>query len=103
SVTVDVTLTGELPKATRADQNVDGVIQLARTGDVLHVSRPAIGEAHQTASVFVLAGAEAHRVQVKFGRAALKDIEIVAGLSDGDQIVLSDTSRWDGIETLRIE
>ena len=103
SVTVDIALTGELPKAARADQNVDGVIELARTGDVLHVSRPAIGEAHQTASVWRLAGGEAHRVQVKFGRAAIKDIEIDGGLADGDQIVLSDMSRWDGIETLRLE
>jgi multidrug efflux pump subunit AcrA (membrane-fusion protein) len=104
SVTVDVRLTAPLPKATRVDQNVDGVIDLARTGDVLHVARPAIGEAHQTATLFVLtAGGEARRVSVTFGRAAQKDIEIASGLNAGDQVVLSDMSRWDGTDRLRIE
>lgn len=104
SVTVDVRLTAPLPKATRVDQNVDGVIDLARTGDVLHVARPAIGEAHQTATLFVLTGGgEARRVSVTFGRAAQKDIEIASGLSAGDQVVLSDMSRWDGTDRLRIE
>ena len=104
SVTVDVRLTAAPPKAARVDQNVDGVIELARTGDVLHVARPAIGEAHQTAALFVLTGGgEARRVAVRFGRAAQKDIEIAAGLSAGDRVVLSDMSRWDGVDRLRIE
>jgi multidrug efflux pump subunit AcrA (membrane-fusion protein) len=104
NVTVDVRLTGALPRAARVDQNVDGVIELARTGDVLHVARPAIGEAHQTAALFVLTGdGEARRVPVTFGRAAQKDIEIAGGLGNGDQVVLSDMSRWDGIDRLRIE
>jgi HlyD family secretion protein len=103
SVTVDIKLAGTLPKSVRADQNVDGVIELARTGDVLHVGRPAIGEAHATASVYVLRDGEATRTQVKFGRAALKDIEVVSGLKDGDQIILSDMSKWDGHDRLRIE
>jgi RND family efflux transporter MFP subunit len=104
SVTVDVKLTAAPPKSARVDQSVEGVIQLARTGDVLHLARPAIGEAHQTAALFKLDGAgEAHRVTVKFGRAALKDIEITSGLSAGDQVVLSDMSKWDGNDRLGIE
>ena len=103
SVIVDVKLLDELPKSARADQNVDGIIQLAHTNDVLHVARPAIGEAHATASLFVLRGDEAHRVTVKFGRAALKDIEVVSGLRPGDQVVLSDMAKWDGVNRLRVE
>ena len=103
SVTVDVRLTGELPRSARPDQNVEATIQLARTGDVLHVARPAIGEARATVSVWRIAGDEVHRVRVTFGRAALKDIEIASGLSAGDQIVLSDMSRWDGEDRLRLE
>lgn len=103
SVIVDVKLTGELPKSSRADQNVDGVIELGTTKDVLHVARPAIGEAHSAASVYVVRGDEAVRVAIKFGRAALKDIEVVSGLRAGDQIVLSDMSKWDGVNRLRVE
>lgn len=103
TVTVDVRLVDALPKSARVDQNVEGVIELARTNDVLFVARPAIGEAHMTTAVFKISGDEARRVTVKFGRAALKDIEIANGLAAGDQIILSDISRWDGIDRLRIE
>lgn len=103
TVTVDVKLVEALPKSVRVDQNVEGVIELAHTKDVLFVARPAIGEAHMTTAVFKISDDEARRVTVKFGRAALKDIEIVSGLAAGDQIILSDISRWDGIDRLRIE
>jgi multidrug efflux pump subunit AcrA (membrane-fusion protein) len=103
SVSVDVRLTGELPKSARPDQNVDGVIELARTSDVLHVARPAIGEAHATTTLFVISGDHATRATVKFGRAAMKDIEIASGLRAGDQVVLTDMSKYDGVDRLRIE
>jgi HlyD family secretion protein len=103
SVTVDVSLSGALPRGARVDQNVDGVIHLATTGDVLHVARPAVGEAHQTVKLFKVEHGALVRVPVKLGRAALKDIEIAGGLSAGDQVVLSDMSRWDGVDRLRLE
>ena len=103
TVLVDVRIIDPLPKSARVDQNIDGVIELARTGDVLYVARPAIGEAHMTTTMFKIVDGEARRVTVKFGRAALRDIEIASGLSAGDQIILSDISRWDGIDRLRIE
>ena len=58
SVIVDVRLTDALPKGVRVDQNVDGTIELAHTGDVLHVARPAIGEAHATAACSSLSTAK---------------------------------------------
>jgi multidrug efflux pump subunit AcrA (membrane-fusion protein) len=103
NVTVDVRITAPLPKSARPDQNIDGVIQLARTGDVLYMARPVIGEAHATTSLFVVSDGEARRVTVKFGRAAVKEIEIASGLSAGDQVVLSDMSKYDGVDRIRIE
>lgn len=103
SVTVDVRLDAALPKSARADQNVDGVIELAKTGDVLHIARPAVADANTTVSMFVLRGDEAVRVPVTFGRASLKDIEVASGLRAGDRVVVSDLSRYDGYDRLRLE
>jgi multidrug efflux pump subunit AcrA (membrane-fusion protein) len=102
SVTVDVALTGELPKAARPDLNVDGVIELEHTGDVLYVARPTVGEARAATTLFKITGDEAVRVPVRFGRAALQEIEVVSGLSAGDRVVLSDMSRWDGQDRVRL-
>jgi len=104
SVTVDIRFTGPLPPSARVDQNIDGTIELGGTQEVLHIPRPAIGEAHQTASLFKLDhDGGAHRVTVTFGRAALKDIEIASGLKAGDQVVLSDTAQWQTTDRIRIE
>jgi len=40
TVTVDVKLTGELPKGARPDLSVDGTIDLEHLDDVLYVGRP---------------------------------------------------------------
>jgi len=104
SVAVDIKLTSPLPPSARVDQNIDGTIELGGTQEVLHMPRPAIGEAHATASLFVLDhDGKAHRATVTFGRAALKDIEIASGLHAGDQVILSDTSQWQSTDVLRIE
>jgi len=104
SVTVDIKLTSSLPPSARVDQNIDGTIELGGAHDVLHMPRPAIGEAHATASLFRLTSSgEARRVTVTFGRAALKDIEIASGLAEGDQVVLSDTAQWQTNDVIRIE
>ena len=54
TVTVDVKLSGELPKGARPDLSVDGTIDLERLDDVLYVGRPAFGQENSTISLFKL-------------------------------------------------
>src|SRR5882672_1536345 len=51
TVTVDVKLTGELPKGARPDLSVDGTIDLERLDNVLYVGRPAFGQESSTISL----------------------------------------------------
>ena len=44
-VTIDVSLSGELPKGARPDMNVDGTIELERLENVLYIERPAFAAA----------------------------------------------------------
>ena len=107
TVLVDVSFTGPLPKGARPDLSVDGTIELERLEDVLYVGRPAFGQEHSTVSLFKLTGPpeapdSAERVQVKFGRSSVNTIEILEGLREGDRVILSDMSAWDGRDRLRI-
>jgi hypothetical protein len=72
---------------------------------VLYVGRPAFGQAKSTISLFkTLNGSkDAVRVQVKIGRTSVNEIELLQGLSIGDEVILSDMSRWDGFDRLRLE
>jgi HlyD family secretion protein len=104
TVTVDIALTGALPKGARPDLTVDGTIELERLADVLFVGRPAQGQAESLISLFLLqqGTGEALRVKVKLGRSSVNTVEIVEGLKLGDQVVLSDTSAWDAFDRIRL-
>lgn len=105
TVTVDVHLEGELPKGARPDLSVDGTIDLDRLGNVLYVGRPAFGNEDSTISLFRLDpdGRGATRVPVKVGRASVNSIQILEGLNQGDTVILSDMSRWDNTDRIRLD
>ncbi len=105
TVTVDVKLTGDLPKGARPDLSVDGTIDLERLEDVLYVGRPAFGQENSTISLFKLdaGGKEAERVPVKVGRESVNSIQVLDGLHEGDTVILSDMSRWDKTDRIRLE
>ncbi len=103
TVTVDVALEGELPRGARPDLSVDGTIELERLENVLFVGRPAFGQEQSTVGLFKLdATGEATRSQVQLGRSSVNTIEVLGGLAEGDQVVLSDMSAWDQFERIRL-
>jgi RND family efflux transporter MFP subunit len=105
TVTVDVELTGPLPQGARPDLSVDGTIDLDRMTDVLYVGRPALGNENSTLSLFKVDadGKGATRVPVKVGRASVNSIQVIEGLKEGDSVILSDMSRWDNVDRIRLE
>jgi HlyD family secretion protein len=102
--TIDAELIGPLPASARPDLSVDGTVELARLDNVLNVGRPAFGQGQQTVGMFKLSpdGQEATRVQVALGRTSVSTVEIVSGLREGDQVILSDTSAWDNYNEIRV-
>jgi HlyD family secretion protein len=105
TVTVDVQLTSALPKGARPDLSVDGTIDLERLDNILYVGRPAFGQENSTISLFKLDadGKEAERVPVKVGRESVNSIQVFEGLHEGDTVILSDMSRWDKTDRIRLE
>ncbi len=97
TVTVDVALDGALPQGARPDLSVDGTIELENLKNVLYVGRPAFGQANSTVGMFKLedGGKSAVRVNVHLGRSSVNTVEILDGLQEGEQVILSDTSQWD--------
>ena len=104
TVTVDVELIGELPRGARPDLSVDGEIEIVRLDNVLYVGRPAFGQEQSTVGLFKVdpTTSEAARAQVQLGRSSVNTIEILGGLVEGDQVVLSDMSAWDQFDRIRL-
>ncbi|MEP6475321.1 MAG: HlyD family efflux transporter periplasmic adaptor subunit [Gemmatimonadota bacterium] len=105
TVTVDVALPDDLPKGARPDLSVDGTIEVERLGEVMHVGRPAFGQANSSVSLFKLVedGTAAIRVKADLGRTSVNAVEILRGLQPGDVVILSDMSRYDGVDRVRLK
>jgi HlyD family secretion protein len=103
--TVDVQLDGPLPPGAVPNLSVDGTIDLERMTDVLYVGRPALGNENSTLSLFKVDpdGKYAIRVPVKVGRASVNEIQVLEGLKEGDTVILSDMSRYDNVDRVRLE
>ncbi len=104
TVTVDIALDGALPKGARPDLSVDGTIEIERLGEVTSMGRPAYGQANSAVGIFRMVPGtnEAERVRVDLGRSSVNRIEVVRGLKAGDVVILSDMSRWDAVERVRV-
>ncbi len=103
--TVDVVLDGPLPAGAVPNLSVDGTIDLENLKDVLYVGRPALGNENSTLSLFKEDPDRkgAVRVPVKVGRASVQVIQVLEGLKEGDVVILSDMSHYDGVDRIRLQ
>jgi HlyD family secretion protein len=105
TVTVDVELlVDKLPPGARPQLSVDGTIEIQRLADVLYVGKPAYGQSDSQVQLFKLTedGEYAVRTTVRLGLASVNLIEVIEGLEEGDEVVLSDMSRWDAVDRVRL-
>jgi len=103
--TVDIALDGALPPGAVPGLSVDGTIDLARMHDVVYMGRPALGNDNSTLSLFKVDpdGKGAVRVPVKVGRASVNSMQVLEGLKEGDTVILSDMSREDAVDRIRLD
>ena len=82
-----------------------GTITIDRLTNVLYVGRPAYGEPNRTIGMFKLVegGKYAVRVSVRLGRASVNTVEVLQGLQAGDLVILSDMTRYDGVDRVRVK
>lgn len=102
-VKVEVALTGKLPPEARPDLSVEGVIEVERKSNTLFVERPSFAGSYSKATLYVVDGDTAHVANVELGRASTRHVEIVKGLKEGDRIIISDSSAWEGRNQISIE
>lgn len=104
TVGVDITLDEGLPAIARPDLSVDGTIELERLTNVLFVESPAAGQEQSTIGLFkVLPSGQAVRTPVGIGRRSVRFVEVVKGLVEGDQVVLSDMSAYDAVDRVKLQ
>ena len=103
--TVAVGIDLEKPVPEFAGANVDGTLQIRALKDVVYVGRPVWAPSDSLVTLFKLEpdGSHATRVKVRFGAASVDSIQVLDGLQTGDRVIVSDMSKYDGYDHIRIE
>ena len=101
-VTVRLRFQGAMPAGLRQNQRLSTRILLEAKYDVLRVARGQFLESGAGRIAYVIDGAVARRVAIGVGARSLNAVEIVAGLEEGDEIIVSSLDAFDGKDALLI-
>jgi HlyD family secretion protein len=101
----EVKLTGSLPADAIVGKKVEGLIGVGSLSDVIFLARPALSSANSQAYIFVLepGGEFAHRTTVRYGVLSGPLIQVEHGLLPGDRVIVTDTSKWETSQRIRLK
>jgi len=104
TVSVEVALNGEIPPSARPEMNIEARINTGTLSNTLYIERPINSRANTSAELFVVNSQlqSAQKLPIQLGVQAGKYIQIVAGVKESDQIILSDTSHWQQYQSIML-
>ena len=97
-----VAFVGEIPGGLKQNQRVSVRVVLETRPDVLTVPRGPWLEASSGRHVYVVSDGMAEMRAVEVGATSISEVEIVSGLELGDEIVISDTTRFEGAQRVLV-
>lgn len=101
-VPVRVVFDDQAPESLRQNQRLSTRIILDTRHDVLKVPRGPFLEAGGGRTAYVLEDRLAQRRAIEVGALSVSEVEILAGLEEGDRIVVSDTGRFKGADRVLV-
>lgn len=97
-----VTLDQPAHARLRNNLRVDVAVVTGSRSGVLVVRRGALARTNNT-HAFVVRDDSAVRTPVRFGLAGIDTIEIVEGLREGDEVLISDVSEYDDVKEIKLK
>ncbi len=93
---------GQTPEGLRQNQRVSVRLVLDRRVDVLKVPRGPFYESGGGSKVYVLADGLATLRPIRSGAVSVGEVEILDGLAEGEQILLTDVQQFRGAQTVLV-
>ncbi|MFQ3190988.1 MAG: HlyD family secretion protein [Paraglaciecola sp.] len=95
-ISIEVSLTGELPSNARPDLNVNGVISVGILTQAMYIKKPVSASTGMKTQLFKVdeSQEQAEKVAIIYGQESGEFIQILAGALEHDTFILSDMSRW---------
>ena len=101
-ITLQVALEDKSNPLLRSNLRVDALIITGRKAKVLRIKRGPFADGDGGRDVFVIHGDRAVRTTVGLGLAGFEDFEVVQGLAEGDEVIISDMRDYLHLSELRV-
>ena len=103
-VSVELSIAQPLPPEVRAGDSADALIESGRIENTLYMDIGALHTENADAPIFRIGpDGTATRVIVRFGVITSELVEIKSGLRAGDKVIITDMSRYDNWDRIRLE
>ncbi len=101
-VTGRLRFSGDIPQGMRQNQRVSARIVLESRDDVLKVARGPFLDSGGGRLAYIVQDDIAVRAKIQTGATSISEVEILEGLSPGDQIIVSNLGEFERVETVRL-
>ncbi|WP_375185108.1 efflux RND transporter periplasmic adaptor subunit [Pseudoalteromonas sp.] len=104
-VIIELDLQGTLPANARPDLSIEGYVVSNIIPDALTINVPQKAQAHSEATLFKLNPNTqlATPTNIEFGTLSDNQIQLLSGATVGEQLIISDLSKWQHLATIKIE
>jgi HlyD family secretion protein len=101
-LTFTVALEDKSNAALRPNLRVDVFVLTEQRARALRVARGPFATGEGTLSVFVVRGGVARRTRVRLGAASPTHLEVLEGLAEGDEVIVSDMTEYLHAREIRV-
>jgi HlyD family secretion protein len=101
-ITLQVALSNKSHPLLRSNLRVDALIITGRKPRVLRIKKGPFAEGDGNQEVFVVRGGRAVKTTIELGLASFDDYEVVRGLSEGDEVIISDMRDYLHLQQVRV-
>lgn len=102
-ITVRVALAEQPADLLRSNLRVDVLIAVERKAQALRVKKGPFAGAQSVRDVFVVNGDRAVKRTVRLGISSFDELEIVSGLSEGDEVIVSDMTEFQHLAEITLK
>ncbi len=104
-VIIELDLQGTLPANARPDLSIEGYVVSNIIPDALTINVPQKVQANSEATLFKLNPNTqlATPTNIEFGTLSDNQIQLLSGATVGEQLIISDLSKWQHLATIKIE
>jgi HlyD family secretion protein len=97
-VTGRIRFVGDMPSGLRQNQRLSANVLIESRQNVMKVKRGAFVPSGGGRTIYLVEGGSAVRTDIQLGARGLRDVEVLSGLNEGEEVIISSIDTFNGAE-----